>query len=494
MPNSNVNRKVVLPNVDATIVYSDEAQALFDAVPTIPEVVKPFYEDVIIAFVDSGAWADSGFRCIMCVPSDNHDEYFIEIKSLALVPEMKISTPIVDPFDTANNRASSKGYHFNGNYYIDTGWIPNDLQTIGSHGHIFVTYQTSAQSTTYSGGVFQSPNSTLFSPKFSGTLALMDSMNLTVSQGRLQKTSATGEAGVYFLNRRATNDAEFWINNIDEDTHTTTGGAAPTISSYINTYNNGGSPGTRWNKSPICCYAFLGAGISTVNAQALNTALATWQTNMEYIDTVQDKVLLMDGNSHLTMQWSKQLRTLEIGYIVSGWDFQNFGVSGQTTPQMEADAAAQIDPFYDAGNIQNFLIAFEATNDFHINGYANVESNYETYCTNRQSAGWTVTACHMMTRNNSGNTDSLSQEAYDLRTDEFNTWLDANYTDFADALATAPVETFVYRSDYASDGDYATAMAALRADTTYYDTDTLHLTEAGYALWFPKYQTIIDAL
>ena len=484
-------------NFDSGTGFAPEAQALFDAVPSIPEAVKPFYEDVISAFVDTGAWAEDGFRAIMAVPSENHDEYFIEIKSLVKVPEYYSAslTPVVPPYDTSNARAGSKGYIFATNtYFIDTGWISNDLQSYESHGNILITYNTVASSNRYVTGVFDGTNSNLIAMNFTGSNAYMDSMNLSTSQGRLRKSSATGEAGVYFVNRRAADDAEMYINGVIVDSSTTTGGTLPTIPDFLGTYNNSGNPTNKYLLTPLAAYIKLGAGLSSLNASTLNTALMTWQNNMQMIENTTDKQVIFDGNSHLVMQWSKQVRGTEYGLVVSGWNTENFGVSGQTTVQMSADAASQIDPLYDAGLEKNILIAFEVTNDMQFNGFATAYSNYVSYCQARRAAGWTVIATQIMTRISLGNTDGVSQQQYDLNTDAINVNFRNNGATFAEAFVAAPPETFVYRSDYASDAEYSTAMAALRTNTTYFFTDQLHLTDAGYGLWSDKYVELLPTL
>lgn len=477
--------------------YIPQAQLLFDAVPSIPNAVKPIYNDIIQTFVETGVWAESGFRAVMCVPSENHDEYFIEIKTLVKVPEYytAASTPMTAPYDTNNARASSKGFIFKGtSYFIDTGWISNDLQTDASHGNILVTFNTVPVLGQYASGGFDGTNSNLIGLNFTSSRSHMDTMNLSPAQGRLQKNSATGEAGVYFMNRRAVNDAEMYINGVIGDSMATTGGTLLTIPDFLGTYNNSGSPTTKYTQTPFAAYIKLGAGVSAPNAATLNTALMTWQNSMQMIEGSFDKQIIFDGNSHLVMQWSKQVRGTEYGQVVKGYDTQNFGVSGQTTQQMTADAVAQIDTLYNAGYSKNILIAFEMTNDMQFNGVAVTYSDYVAYCQARQAAGWTVVATQMMTRTSAGNTDGVSQEQYDLNTDSINVQVRDNWATFADAFVEAPPETFVYRADYASDALYAAAMLALRTDLTYFYTDMLHLSDVGYGLWSDKYNTLIPTL
>jgi len=475
--------------------YIAEAQALFDAVPTMPAVYKPHFNSLISAFVDSGAWADSSFRCIACVPSHNQLQWFIELKSLALVNPIYSSTatPYAAPFNSANNRACSKGYNMLGStQYIDTGWIASAIWSATSHGHIVVTQKDISIRAQYIAGAFQTPNSTVIGPRFTGNTLVMDSLRISGS-GHYAPAVATGVAGVYYLNRQSATDIKILLNGTVVHTAATSGGGLPTISSMLGTYNNAGTPTTKFLDTNPILYAKI-KGVSDANAIALSNAIVAWQEAMYYKDGLYDKNLFFDGNSHLVMQWSKQVAYPETELFGYGWDVRNFGVAGQTTVQMAADAATQIDVLYNAGYAKNILCAFEVTNDMYFNGVASIQANYESYCLARQAAGFSVIACQIMTRISSGNINGYTQTQYDLATNDFNVWLDANWQDFADAYVTAPEETFVYRSDYASDVAYATAMAALRTNTTYFYTDELHLTEEGYRLWGVKQLAAINSL
>lgn len=462
--------------------YSAEAQALFDAVPTIPSKVKPYYNDLINTFVSVGAWSETGFRCIACVPSDDHDDYLIDLKSLTKVAKFQKPSNIVAPYNTANTRGSAKGYIFTDtNAHIDTGYIPSDLQSLNSHCTILVTYQQMAAGNTLNAGAFQSPNSSIIATYRLGEF-WGDSWSTTNDAGRFKYLSATGEAGVYIVNRKASNDIDLYVNGSVVKSGTAVNGTRPTVSNFLNTYNSNGTPSTRDNRTPLCLFAMLESGLSDSDATTLSTAISTWQSNMEMIEGSFDKLLILDGNSHAVYQYSKLMRNVEIEFVASGWDFTNLGVAGQNLTQMEADAATQVDPLYNAGYSANIVMVREAVNEFKQNGFAGLKTAYQTYCENRQAAGFSVIAAHMWASGSSGNIDGYTQEQFDLKTDEFNRWLDDNWSDFSDYLITSPIELFDYRSNYASDAAYTAAMDVLRADSTYH-YDVVHLTEEGYALW-----------
>lgn len=77
----------------------------------------------------------------------------------------------------------------------------------------------------------------------------------------------------------------------------------------------------------------------------------------------------------------------------------NFGVTGQQTSQMEADAATQIDSLRDS--YPGVLVAWEVTNSIYFG--ASPQSAFDqfaTYCQHRKAAGWHVVALNCIPRNN----------------------------------------------------------------------------------------------
>jgi lysophospholipase L1-like esterase len=108
--------------------------------------------------------------------------------------------------------------------------------------------------------------------------------------------------------------------------------------------------------------------------------------------------ILVDGNSLPAGQGSttgnsfpEQLQRMS-GITANDNPILNFAVGGQTTPQMIADAATQIDPQIDNTKDKNIIIVWEGRNDLVVNS-ATVQVAYENlrdYCQARQSAGWEV--------------------------------------------------------------------------------------------------------
>lgn len=99
-------------------------------------------------------------------------------------------------------------------------------------------------------------------------------------------------------------------------------------------------------------------------------------------------LVIYDGNSFVAENDNRLNNSLGPSWVV-----ENYGVSGQTTTQMSADAATQIDPrFLDATFTypftQKYLIATELTNDLYLNNASSLTllSNMSTYLSGRTGA------------------------------------------------------------------------------------------------------------
>lgn len=142
------------------------------------------------------------------------------------------------------------------------------------------------------------------------------------------------------------------------------------------------------------------------------------------------------------------------------WKVTNLGVSGQTTADMIADAATQVDVLYSSSFAKNVVVCWEGTNSIWFG--ANATTTYNdivSYCTGRRAAGFKVVVCNILPRTPFDGT----QEGY--RT-TVNSNIASNWATFADA-----------RVDVAGDSRLSNA-----ANTTYYQADGIHLTDAGYAV------------
>ncbi len=167
----------------------------------------------------------------------------------------------------------------------------------------------------------------------------------------------------------------------------------------------------------------------TVVAQELTRLCKRWRTRSRFVVADGNSLTsgATDGEEPGDVSYPTQLKTY---FATKDWVL-NYGVSGQTTVQMSSDAAAEIDPFgprIDGG--YNLCLAWEIGNDLAVGGSntATAETNFQTYCAARQSAGYKVICADLPGRPDAGNLDSTSRAAV-------NAWLLANYASFSDALA-----------------------------------------------------------
>lgn len=172
------------------------------------------------------------------------------------------------------------------------------------------------------------------------------------------------------------------------------------------------------------------------------------------------KTVVCDGNSLTAGQggtpYPSQLATL----LGTTYSVLNYGVGGQTTADMIADAATQIDPIP-----KGTLVAWEAGNDI-VNGadLATTIARWQQYFSDRKTAGWGVGSSRLITMTVTPRTTfTAGQET--IRT-QFNDWLRANYSTYATNLV-----------DVAADARLQDPNSA-----TYYSGDGVHFSTAGYAV------------
>ena len=150
----------------------------------------------------------------------------------------------------------------------------------------------------------------------------------------------------------------------------------------------------------------------------------------------------------------------------------NFGVAGQTTPQMTADAVAQVDPLYSTP-FSKILVAWEGTNDIVIGGAdaATAYANLVTYCQARRAAGYKVIIVTVIKRGPAG-------AGFETTRNTLNANIVANWATFADGLADVG----------------AAAQLQNSADTTYYNADGIHLNATGYGVVAAIVKTAVEAI
>lgn len=186
-----------------------------------------------------------------------------------------------------------------------------------------------------------------------------------------------------------------------------------------------------------------------------------------------DSLIVFDGNSMTDGAYSTYPATT-LAALSTGWAGLNFGVSGQTTIGMLADAAAQIDTHYLSTRPKNIVVCWEGSNDLKLGATrADAQARLVQYCQERQAAGWSVVILTILPRRQSG----LPATFEDDRT-AINAYILANYASFADAVADVA----------------AVAEMADPTNTTYY-ADGVHPTALAYnTLIAPVVAAAVEAL
>ncbi len=155
---------------------------------------------------------------------------------------------------------------------------------------------------------------------------------------------------------------------------------------------------------------------------------------------------------------------------------KNFGVGGQSTANMIADAVTQIDPLISATG-GNILTMWEITNQAH--GSSTVAQIYDLtrqYCLARRAAGWKVIVFTAVPREGSLGSRNIAQ--FNQRLNEVNTLVRAGWRDWANALF-----------DVRAMPEFSTM------NSTYFLPDKIHLNSLGHqrltAALIPKLSKVL---
>jgi lysophospholipase L1-like esterase len=154
------------------------------------------------------------------------------------------------------------------------------------------------------------------------------------------------------------------------------------------------------------------------------------------------------------------------------WVAHNVAVGGQSTAAMIADAASQIDILRSASYSHNIVLCFTGSVDRWADGNAAREAKLKAYCTARRAAGFKVVVLTL--------TSYAGENWPGTTRAEFNDWVRANYTSFADAVADVAADPKV-------------GGPAAYANRTYF-TDGIHLTDAGYAVVAGIVKQVLETL
>jgi len=194
-------------------------------------------------------------------------------------------------------------------------------------------------------------------------------------------------------------------------------------------------------------------------------------------------LLVLDGNSLMSNSLQVRINNCLAGNCAAGTPLesefvvQNFGVSGQTTPQMIADFGSQIAPLYNPKRSKNIYVMWEATNHHYADSSVTAAQAFDsilTLCHMAQEVGFNVVIPNVLPRSNSGTPG------------DFATWR----ASFNSLLASnAAVEGYLVAN---LAGNSTIGDTGDETNTTYY-SDLVHLTDAGNDIVAPLIATQIQA-
>jgi lysophospholipase L1-like esterase len=146
---------------------------------------------------------------------------------------------------------------------------------------------------------------------------------------------------------------------------------------------------------------------------------------------LSDSDLVIDGNSLFNYLLQPANASIYATLGASDRSKINLAVGGQTSAQMLADAATQVDPLLRAD--RKILIAWELTNSLYFGATpTQAQQDFEAYCSARKLAGWKIVVLTTLPRNQAPTVGTIAQ--YNSNLDIVNSWLRSNYKRFADSL------------------------------------------------------------
>lgn len=477
-PNSRVKRKRT-----AGVIFDVSAQALFDAIPDLHPDAKIPLNNLIKGYKSDGVWNNANFWKIMCLPTLDMELAWIEIKSLTTNSKFNGYPSLTNSMAGAHPN-SIRGWVFTGSNYAITDFIPSAKQTLNDVSEVYVIYQDESVATNAfnygSLNVAGSSSSLLITYGAGGVVDW--SAHAYATNGRVTD-SHDGSEGIYLCTRRSSIDGEVYHNGVSIATSNVGGGSLPTVPWFINTYNQNGSPNaTKRSQAPTKMLGSYGESLSVGRITTINGLIQSYLDSTKGLKSLRSSQIIVDGNSHTEYQQSAIVRKIAYDQFASGVDVHGYGVASQTTQAMQADFASQIVPLFDGTLTHNIYIPNEITNDYWFGATKeDAFQNYKDLCLAAQTAGFLVVAVPVILRKFNGG--GANETNFNLAQDYFNTRLLSEWGDFADAIADPHPNAWIYRSDYASDSEYNTAVANILADSSIFKDVTTHLTEAQYIIW-----------
>lgn len=186
------------------------------------------------------------------------------------------------------------------------------------------------------------------------------------------------------------------------------------------------------------------------------------------VDSGAKRLVICDGDSLTAGTGSTGGNTYPaqmIAALGSGYEAINDGTGGHTVVQMLA-AVASLDEYIAVTRPRVYYVGWGGGNDIYTSGTdaGALFSLYVDLCRGRRVSGAKVVACTQLPRS------IVSTPAYYERQRlAFNAMVRAQWRTFADALADMGADATI-------------GLAGSEMNTTYYDPDRVHMTNAGYAV------------
>jgi lysophospholipase L1-like esterase len=195
------------------------------------------------------------------------------------------------------------------------------------------------------------------------------------------------------------------------------------------------------------------------------------------VDSGAKRLVICDGDSLTAGTGSTAGQTYPVQLIAalgSGYEAINDGTGGHTVVQMLA-SVAPLDEYIAVTRPRTYYVGWGGGNDIYTSGTdaGALFANYVALLRGRRVSGAKVVACTQLPRS-----IVSTPSYYERQRLAFNAMVRSQWRTFADALADMGANTTI-------------GLAGSEMNTTYFDPDRVHMTNAGYAIVAGLVQTAI---
>lgn len=461
--------------------YDNDAQNYFDYFSDLPVTYKNAVNIFVTELKKYGLWQKLKYG-LLCPITLDDTKTVLDLKTATILSGAKLegqsstgnrsamccTTPIGFRFIIAEDR-------------VETGAIASAIHIVNDmcivHNSLF---DNGTGSTNFYGANQGSSNTWVLTPR-SGTNTLTQRWySNTNNSGSNQITGITSDLGDWVSSRRSLTDAEIYNNGVSIASFANGGGGLPNVQFFLGGQNNAGVISNE--RAHTCLFHLQFSGLTDSEVTNLKICTDNYKSNIN-VSTIT-RNLIWDGNS-LSVYENKNAMRAALYYSFNNnkktYKWENKAIGGQTTASMISDYATEIAPLYNATYYNNIYVMWEGRNDFY-NGHsaADVKINILALKDLAISTGFTVIIPICSATKFTGNIGGLSETNYNLGIDEINQYIMSLHngtTVYSIDLTYVGVQA--WRSDYASDADYNTALTNIR---TTYTIDETHLTKEGYRL------------